>query len=132
MPAAPAVLGARPRVEFGRREENVSDGNLYAVEDDSGSFHLHYPEPGCCQDLSSWQRFFGLDLHSTQATVRAAFDPDSLMLTLSCEGPLPECRQLESLEGQLTHPEPGPLEADAWERSRRGPVAVGCGRWRCG
>ncbi len=126
------VLGARTRVEFGRREENVSDGNLYAVGDDNGSFHLHYPEPGCYQDLASWQRFFGLDLHSTQATVYAAFDPESLMLTLSVNGSLPECRQREWLEGQLTHPEPGPLATDAWERLRRGPVAMGCARWRCG
>lgn len=126
------VLGARPRVEFGRREENVSDGNLYAVGDDNCSFHLHYPEPGCYQDLASWQRFFGLDLHSTQATVHAAFDPESLLLTLSVNGSLPECRQREWLEGQLTHPEPGPLATDAWERLRRGPVAMGCARWRCG
>ncbi len=64
----------RNRVHFGRREQNCSDGQLFDASDDSCSFEIANPAPGCRQNLVGWQRYFGLDQHSTQAKIKAVFD----------------------------------------------------------
>ena len=126
------VIACSQRVAFGRREENVSDGNLYAVEDDSNSFHIQYPEPGCYQDLASWQRYFGLDTRSLQTCLQADFDPEALQLTISGHDLAPDCVESDLLGGQLTHAAPGPLARQQWDTPNGGAVPWGCGRWRRG
>jgi hypothetical protein len=97
------------RICLGRREENVSDGNLFDSRDDSCSFHIVFPAPGNYQKLASWQRYFGLDVHSAQARLNAEFDVETLTLTWQVEGEIP-----------ADFPSPGPLDRKEWERSLRG------------
>lgn len=108
------------RVEFGRREENVSDGNLFDAADDNCSFHIAYPEPGTYQNLASWQTYFGLDHHSSQAPLNGSFEADTLELSLRPGDAQPACVASDLLSGGLTHPEPGPFTREQWETLRRG------------
>jgi len=124
------IYHAPLRVELGRREENVSDGNLFDAQDDACSFRIVHPAPDNYQKLATWQQFFGLDEHSTQAAMCADFDPDALHLSFTFEGPEPACQSSDLLGGGLTHRGPGPFAADAWAALREGkPVPVGNRRW---
>jgi len=99
------------RIHLGRREENVSDGNLFDARDDNCCFHIAFPAPDNYQRLASWQRYFGLDTHSAQARLTAEFDPETLTLTWQVEGELP-----------ADFPPPGPLDREEWEKSLRSGV----------
>ncbi|OPZ26224.1 MAG: hypothetical protein BWZ02_02116 [Lentisphaerae bacterium ADurb.BinA184] len=94
------------RLHLGRREENASDWNLFDSRDDNCSFHIAHPAPGNYQKLASWQQYFGLDEHSAQARITAAFDPDTLVFTWRIEGELP-----------AGFPPPGPLDLEQWSKS---------------
>jgi hypothetical protein len=104
------VLYQTPRrIHLGRREENVSDGNLFDARDDNCCFQIAHPAPDNYQKLASWQRYFGLDTHSAQVRFTADFDPETLTLTWQVEGELP-----------ADFPPPGPLDPAEWEKSLRG------------
>jgi hypothetical protein len=104
------VLVQTPRrVHLGRREENVSDENLFDARDDACSFHIAFPPPENVQKLASWQQYFGLDTHSAQAHVTADFNPDTLKLTWTVTGDLPP-----------NFPTPGPLDPAEWKKSMHG------------
>ena len=106
------VLYRTPRrIHLGRREENVSDGNLFDIRDDSCAFHIAFPAPDNYQKLASWQRYFGLDVHSAQVRITAEFDPDTLTLTWQVEGPLP-----------ADFAAPGLLAPAEWRKSLQGGV----------
>ena len=96
------------RIHLGRREANRSDGNLFDAADDSCSFNIAHPEPGCHQDLAGWREFFGLDLHSTQARIEASFDPETCKLQWKADGPMPVCEPDEALPAEAQSPAPGP------------------------
>lgn len=99
------------RIHLGRREENISDGNLFDLRDDDGSFHIALPAPASYQKLASWQQYFNLETHSAQARLTADFDPETLTLTWQVEGELPP-----------GFPTPGPLDPMEWEKSIHGGV----------
>lgn len=89
------------RIHLGRREENVCDGNIYDRRDDNLSFHIAHPEPPCWQNLSGWQSYFGLDTHSTGATIKADFDIESGRLKWSVmDGEMPVCQPVGELGNQ--------------------------------
>ncbi len=102
------------RIEFGRREQNVSNGNLFDSSNDNCGFHIAYPEPGNYQKLVTWQSFFGLDEDSRQVNMAATFSADTLQLQFHHEGDGPDCVKSDLLGGGLTHVEPGPFTADQW------------------
>ena len=97
------------RIHLGRREENVSDANLFDAADDSCSFHIAFPAPDNYQKLASWQRYFNLDTHSVQAQLTADFDPETLTLTWKVDGEL-----------SAGFPVPGPLDPAEWTKSISG------------
>ena len=98
------------RIHLGRREENRSDGNVFDRADDSCSFEIAFPAPGCYQNLAGWQRYFDLDLHSTQAELTAAFDPDTNRVHWSADGPLPTTQPVEALPESAHASGPGPRQ----------------------
>ena len=107
------------RVLLGRRAENKVDGNLYDAADSEYSFTVRTPEPACLQNLAGWREFFGLDEHSSEATVEAEFDADSLALSWRIEGETPLCRALD-VPGATEHPVPGPFNEEQWRQSLEG------------
>ncbi|HUU69344.1 MAG TPA: right-handed parallel beta-helix repeat-containing protein [Planctomycetota bacterium] len=74
------------RILFSRRENNISDGNLFDARNDGTSFCVEFPAPQVLQNLAGWQEHFGLDLGSAQAKIEAHFDPETCELTLDVEG----------------------------------------------
>lgn len=103
------IIGTPRRIHLGRREENVSDQNLFDIRNDNCSFHIAFPPPDNYQKLESWQKYFNLDTHSAQARVTADFNVETLTLTWKVEGDLP-----------LEFPVPGPLNDAEWEKTLRG------------
>ena len=77
------------RIHLGRREENRSDHNIFDVADDTCSFQIAHPAPGCFQNLAGWQRYFNLDTHSAQTSLDAAFNAETGSLTWRATGDLP-------------------------------------------
>ena len=75
--------------------ENVSDHNVFAPG----------PKPF---DLAGWQKAHGWDKNSTTAEVQAAFNAQTLELTWSAAGPMPECPRVDG----VTH--------DFFDRPREG------------
>jgi hypothetical protein len=98
------------RIYLAHKKENIIDGNLYDKRNENYSFILLYPQPSTVQNLMGWQSFFGLDKHSTEAVIKADFDPVTNQLAVSYEGELPE-RQIISgiMNGKITSPDTGPF-----------------------
>ncbi len=107
------------RVHIGRLAENCSDGNLFDAANDPCSLELGHPAPGSLQNLASWQRYFNLDIHSTQAEIEAAFDVATLCLTWRLRGPAPQCQPV-GIAGWPNSPVPGPLDPAQWQQSLSG------------
>ncbi len=83
------------RIHLGRREINQCDGNLFDRRNRAGSFELAYPVPSARQNLDGWQRYLGLDRHSTEGTIDADFDAERLSLTWrQTDGNRPQCQRL--------------------------------------
>ena len=94
------------RIHLGRREENRCDGNLYDRRNPAMSFEIAFPVPPSRQNLTGWQKYCGLDTHSVESDLEAAFDPDTLVLNWrQVDGPPPEC---QSLPIAVTEQVPGP------------------------
>jgi hypothetical protein len=89
------------RVHLGRREQNVCDGNLYDRRDDSLSFEVAHPAPGCRQNLAGWRAAFGLDKRSDEAVLDVTFDA-----TAPAEG------RWGLLEGTVPAPAPTPAAVE--------------------
>jgi hypothetical protein len=96
------------RIHLGRREENCSDGNLFDAHGDGCSFEIAHPAPGCLQNLAGWQKYFGLDRHSTQARVEAEFDVATGELAWRADGPLPVTQPVAVLPAEAQGERPGP------------------------
>lgn len=103
------IITTPRRIHLGRREENVSDQNLFDERNDDCSFHILFPAPENYQKLASWQEFFGLDKRSAQARVTAEFDAETLILIWKVEGRLP-----------VSFLAPGPLDEMEWNKSISG------------
>jgi len=101
------------RILLARADDNVSDGNLFDVRNDSVSMRIQYPAPEAVLNLSAWQRYYGLDAHSSQAAVEADFDPENLSLRCRIDGDLPTCQPVEAMHGDA-RTRPGPCEEAAW------------------
>jgi hypothetical protein len=96
------------RVHLGRCEENSSDGNLFDWADDACSFEIAFPAPGCFQNLAGWQRYFDLDLHSTQADLTVEFDAETGELHWTADSPLPATQPIATLPESAHVAKPGP------------------------
>jgi len=97
------------RIMFSRVEDNQSDGNLFDQRNDVTSLCVEYPEPQALVNLSAWQEYYGLDKNSQHAQIQADFDPETLKLSLTVDGDLPECRPVTELyEGDVVQ-SPGPM-----------------------
>lgn len=59
---------------------NESDGNLFASMS-PGYMVIHYPMPPKFLNLTAWQRFFGMDLHSADACFEIHVDEECYELT---------------------------------------------------
>lgn len=95
------------RVQLGTRAENACDGNLYDAADNACSFQIVYPAPETFQNLAGWQRYFGLDTHSTQAKLMVDFNPETGTLSWQAEGELPETQAVAVIPGDgLKRPGP--------------------------
>lgn len=68
--------------------DSVCDSNCYAGHRQSGPFHINALNEYI--DLRTWREFHGFDTGSTEARVMAELDADSLILTWSLEGELPD------------------------------------------
>ncbi len=101
------------RVSLGRLEENHSDGNLFDIRDDTCSFEIARPEPGCLQHLAGWQRYFDQDRHATQARLTAEFDLASGVLRWHTDDPLPTTQPVPTLPASAWDVRPGPAGAAA-------------------
>jgi len=105
------VLIACPkRILFARSADNTSDGNLFDMRDDYASLCIEYPEPSAVLNFSGWQEFYGLDANSRQVHIHADFDSETLVLTLTVEGEIPDCAPVEELHEGREDPFPGPIK----------------------
>lgn len=97
------------RILLARLLVNTIDGNTYDISNDSFSFILQYPSPLSYQNLDGWQKYLGLDSHSTQAKIEASFDIETCTLKLKIEGRLPENQKIESVNVKAATNNPGPF-----------------------
>ena len=74
------------RILLGRTEENVCDCNIFDGTSDSRGFVVSFPEPKSIQNLRGWREFHSFDRKSVVADIEADFDPETLVLTVSCAG----------------------------------------------
>lgn len=113
------------RIYLGRAEENVSDGNLFDTGSDPRSLCIRYPEPEAVLNLAAWQEYYGLDTHSTQARIQAAFDVGSGELTWQVEGESPTPQTVTAMH-EAKPGAPGPFSPEEWQRgggAKRFPVS---------
>jgi hypothetical protein len=103
------------RIYLARAADNTSDGNLFDARGDAVSFCIRYPDPETRLDLDAWQRYYGLDEHSTQARIEAEFDPDEGALTWKVEGGAPATGPVEAMHEAEAAP-PGPFTTEEWQR----------------
>jgi len=97
------------RIMLSRVQDNQSDGNLFDQRDDATSLCVEYPEPQALVNLSAWQRYYGLDKNSRHARIEADFDPETLKLSLTVDGELPECAPVAELHVPDAVRSPGPV-----------------------
>ena len=64
--------------------------------------------PECFQNLAGWQRFFSLDLHSTQVRLTVEFDVEAGTLQWHADGPLPATQVASVLPEGARAEAPGP------------------------
>ena len=102
------VYHCAARLHLGCLAENVSDGNLYDESGDSCSFHISNPAPGNFQNLASWQRYFNIDLHSTQAKLETEFDEVNGILNWHTDGPLPATQRIDGVPKDIFEHSVGP------------------------
>jgi hypothetical protein len=98
------------RIMFSRIDDNQSDGNLFDQRNDTTSLCVEYPEPQALVDLAAWQDYYEFDKNSIQTQIAADFDPETLKLTITLEGEMPECELVSGLydgDGAIS---PGPVE----------------------
>ena len=81
------------------------------VED---SFLIEMPPPPARQNLRGWREFFGYDRNGGQGVIKAVWDAQAAVLTLSYEGEIPKPAAVEAFHGETARP-PGPLSAEQWK-----------------
>jgi hypothetical protein len=104
-------------VLFGRAADNASDGNLFDARHDAVSLCIRYPEPEAILNLSAWEEYYGLDMHSARAHIEAAFDPDALQLTWGVHGDLPSIQPVEAMHEPTAPVPPGPFDPHPWRKN---------------
>lgn len=102
-------------IRFEHVADNVADGNLYPDRIRGYAVSLPRPEPETQLNLSAWREYYGQGQGSTQARLRAEFDPRTLELTFSFEGDAPETVSVEELAID-EHAPAGPFTAEQWRR----------------
>lgn len=106
------------RVLFGRREDNVCDGNVYDETGDAGSMCLYRPEPAVILNLETWCDYTGMDRSSAQVKLAADVEGEGGGLMLgrsSCD-----VRPVPVTEG-MEYGAPGPFSLELWEAGVGGP-----------
>jgi hypothetical protein len=103
------------RSYFARAEDNRADGNLFDDGRDALAYCIRYPDPQARLNLEAWQRYYGLDLHSTCATIEAEYDDETGLLTWKIAEPQPGTQPVPMLHQQTAGP-PGPFTPEEWER----------------
>ena len=91
--------------------DNKSDGNVYVdMPKDLLGFFVGAPtttyDANAWQhikyvDLATWRAAHGWDKDSAMADIQVAFDPDSLVLTLSSAKPLPRLETVNGIQGDM-------------------------------
>jgi len=94
------------RILLGRREDNVSDGNLFDTTSDEAAYLIRYPDPQALLNLAGWREYYGLDEHSTQARIEAKFSVERAKLSWKACGDLPAGQPVEAMHEE--QPGPGP------------------------
>jgi hypothetical protein len=85
--------------------QNFSDYNLFGQALERDPFHLMVPTFMSLRfmgdehkmDLNGWRKAYGFDLHSSEAEIAAEFNPDTLELTWSVRGNVPEATPVEGM-----------------------------------
>lgn len=107
------------RILLARASDNNSNGNLFDQRDDATSLCIVYPEPPALLDLEAWREYYDYDRSSRQAWVQVEFDLEALLLTLTVEGELPECRPVPALHDERECQSPGPVPIGPGRREYR-------------
>lgn len=68
---------------------NESDGNLFSMMP-PGYLAVHYPMPPKFLNLTAWQRFFNMDIHSADAQFNIQVDEEKYELTFLPAVPVPD------------------------------------------
>jgi hypothetical protein len=87
---------------------NQTDGNVYCPLPRGGGYlRIVAPEPQQWLDLAAWQEFYGWDKNGVVGTAEAAFNPDTLELTLLPKGSWPAVAVFNSANTDLFGKETG-------------------------
>jgi hypothetical protein len=97
------------RILFSRAPHNAADGNLFDASNDSASLCIQYPEPAAVLNFAAWRDHHGFGAHSTQAEIKAGFDPEELTLTCKVDGDIPACGPVDELHEKGPPRPPGPF-----------------------
>ena len=113
------------RILLSRAEENLCDGNLFDLEDDSTSLCVEFPAPKALLNLAAWQAYYGFDLHGAQARISASFNPETLELYLEVQGKIPQALPVSALHGEWDDLNPGPIKFEPGQNIYRFGVSKG-------
>ena len=100
------LTGCPKRILFAKAEDNRSDGNLFDWHDDAVSLCIEYPAPKARVNLESWRNNYGYDTHGGQVSIVAAFDPQTLTLTVDIDGDIPPAVKIAELPSASQTPGP--------------------------
>ena len=112
------------RIFLGRNDDNTCDGNLFDADNKDAVFDIQDPAPKPKPSFDSWQRTFGQDQHSLEASIEAAFEADGAQLHFLCRKipetslPVPQLGEQTAATGL------GPFGPDACKLLRDGKPVV--------
>ena len=76
-------------IDFSHKE-NTAEGNLYAARTRGGGLNWIQTPQALRLDLPAWQRYFGFDKRGASAEVSLELNPETLSMTWSVAGDMPE------------------------------------------
>jgi hypothetical protein len=123
--------GCAHAILFARREDNASDGNVFASlpggpcrsAPTCPPLCIQFPEPIVRLDLEGWRDYTGLDLRSSSIALEAAFRTDDLELTWAAHGDAPQRAPAPVPDGGDERAAPGPMSPEQWQVVLGGQVA---------